>query len=136
MHLSRCGFVAGIGLALVAPRSLWAQSSLAAAHRPEIEVPILTDEPTSVPLTVVVDHPMEADHYIQRLALALETDPVPGKGTFLFTPASGRASVAYQIRSGQGGELKVTGECVRHASRVRGGPRAARRLPHQREHLR
>jgi hypothetical protein len=57
---------------------------------------------------------MEPDHYIKSLDVVLETDPVPKKGVFLLTPLSGRASVAYQMRSGKGGELKVIIECSRH----------------------
>jgi len=85
-----------------------------AAHRVQVDVPILADDPVAIPLTVSVDHPMEPDHYIKSLEVVLATDPVPKKGLFRFTPVSGRASVAYQIRSGQGGELAVIGECSRH----------------------
>jgi sulfur-oxidizing protein SoxY len=79
-----------------------------------VDVPILADDPAAIPVTISVDHPMEADHYIRSLVVTLPTDPVPAKGTFTFTHASGRASVAYQIRSGQGGELSVVAECSRH----------------------
>ena len=108
----------GAGLALVA-RAAGAQprgGTVRAdpAHRAEVDVPILADDPIAIPLTVSVDHPMEADHFIRSLDVVLATDPVPGKGTFLFTPASGRASVAFQMRSGQGGDLVVAVECTRH----------------------
>lgn len=85
-----------------------------AAHRVQVDAPILADDPVGVPITISVEHPMEPDHYIRRLEVALPTDPVPPKGTFLFTPGSGRASVAYQMRSGQGGELVAVAECSRH----------------------
>lgn len=114
MFLSRRDLLAGASLTLLLPRQLWAESNLAAAHRPQIDVPIVADDPTSVPLTVFVDHPMEPDHYLKSLEVVLETDPVPKKGVFLLTPLSGRASVAYQMRSGKGGELKVIIECSRH----------------------
>jgi desulfoferrodoxin (superoxide reductase-like protein) len=68
----------------------------------------------TIPLTVSVEHPMEPEHYIRSLEVALPTDPVPAKGVFRFTHRSGRASVSYQIRSGQGGDLRVTAECSRH----------------------
>src|SRR5215470_16804128 len=54
-----------------------------AAHRIQVDVPILADDPVAVPLTVSVDHPMEPDHYIARLEMTLASDPVPRKGTFL-----------------------------------------------------
>jgi sulfur-oxidizing protein SoxY len=85
-----------------------------AAHRIVVDVPILADDPVAIPLTVSVEHPMQPDHYIKSLEVELATDPVPAKGVFHFTPRSGRASVAYQMRSGQGGELAVVAECSRH----------------------
>ncbi len=110
------------GLTLGGAAALWpATRGLAAPrgagdplHRVQIDAPILADDPVAVPLTIAVDHPMAPDHYIRRLEVTLATDPVPRKGVFLFTPASGRPSVAYQMRSGQGGELTVVGECTRH----------------------
>jgi sulfur-oxidizing protein SoxY len=85
-----------------------------AAHRIVVDVPILADDPVAIPLTVSVEHPMQPDHYIKSLEVGLASDPVPAKGVFRFTPGSGRASVAYQMRSGQGGELGVVAECSRH----------------------
>jgi sulfur-oxidizing protein SoxY len=79
-----------------------------------VDVPILADDPVAIPLPVSVEHPMEPDHYIRSFEVELATDPVPRKGVFHFTPRSGRASIAYQMRSGQGGELAVVAECSRH----------------------
>ena len=98
----------------VAAQSAARPGDVEAAHRIHIDVPILADDPVAIPVTVSVDHPMEPDHYITRLEVVLGTDPVPRKGLFRFTPLSGRASVAYQIRSGQGGDLVVVAECSRH----------------------
>jgi desulfoferrodoxin (superoxide reductase-like protein) len=67
-----------------------------------------------VPFRVSVDHPMDPDHFIRSLEVTLDTDPVPRKGKFRFTPANGRAWVAFQFRSGIGGVVRVTGECSRH----------------------
>ena len=103
--------------AAVRPGAAWGEARTApadAAHRIQVDVPLLADDPVAVPLTVSVDHPMEPDHYLKSLEVTLPTDPVRKKGTFLFTPRSGRASVAYQMRSGQGGELTVVAECSRH----------------------
>jgi desulfoferrodoxin (superoxide reductase-like protein) len=57
---------------------------------------------------------MEADHFIRSIEVRLDKDPVPYKGKLLFSPANGRAAVAFQMRSGTGGLLKVTAECSRH----------------------
>lgn len=111
------GFLLTASTMVLAPRlgASQARGSVSdPAHRIQVDVPILADDPAAIPLTVSVDHPMEPEHYVQSLELTLPTDPVPPKGVFRFTPRSGRASVAYQMRSGQGGELIVAGTCSRH----------------------
>jgi predicted secreted protein len=87
-------------------------------HRPIIEVPTLSEDPGAVPLQISVNHPMEPDHFIRSIDVRLDRDPVPYKGKILFTPANGRAAVAFQMRSGTGGLLKVTAECSKHGRAV------------------
>lgn len=44
-----------------------------ADHRPKLDLPILAEDPTAVPVRVSVEHPMERDHYIrsqQRVGIA------------------------------------------------------------------
>jgi sulfur-oxidizing protein SoxY len=112
------GWLAVAGLAGAVPGRAAAQARRPAggdpAHRIQVDMPILADDPVAVPLTVSVDHPMEPDHYVRSLEIVLASDPVPRKGRFQFTPQSGRASVAYQMRSGRGGEVSVVAECTRH----------------------
>jgi sulfur-oxidizing protein SoxY len=108
-----------VGTGLVWARHAVAQGAARAgspdpAHRVNIDVPIVADDPVEVPLAVSVEHPMEPDHYVKSLEVVLPTDPVPNKGAFRFTPQNGRASVAYQIRSGRGGDLVAVAECSRH----------------------
>jgi sulfur-oxidizing protein SoxY len=83
-------------------------------HRIRIEVPLLAEESTAVPISLSVDHPMEPDHFIRSIGATVEQDPVPDKGRIALSPASGRAWVAYQMRSGSGGVLQATAECTRH----------------------
>jgi len=104
----------GASLGLLLPRPLWAESRLEREHRPQLDLPILSEEPTAVPVQAWVDHPMEPEHFIRAIEVMLETDPVPYKGKFLFTPANGRAWLAFQMRSGAGGLVKAIAECTRH----------------------
>ena len=106
----RVCLLAGV-LTLLAPRRLRAQPALERDHRPTIDAPTLSEDPGAVPLQVSVNHPMEPDHFIRSIEVRLDNDPVPDKGKFLFTPANGQAAVAFQMRSGSGGLLKVTAEC-------------------------
>lgn len=79
-----------------------------------IDSPTLAEDPSAVPLQVSVNHPMEPEHFVRSIEIRLDHDPVPYKGKFLFTPANGHAAVAFHMRSGVGGVLKVTAECSRH----------------------
>ncbi len=99
---------------VLAPRRVGAQPSGDGDHRPVIDAPTLAEDASAVPVQVSVRHPMEPDHFIRSLEMRLDNDPVPYKGTFLFTPASGQALMALTMRSGAGGALKVTAECSRH----------------------
>lgn len=114
MRLSRRGFLVTAGLTLLLPRQLRAQPTLEREHQVQLDLPILSDEPTAVPIQVWVDHPMEPDHFIRSIEVALEVDPVPYKGKFRFTPGNGRAWVAFQMRSGAGGLVKAVAECSMH----------------------
>ena len=106
------GVVAGMS------RRARAQSRSEREHRIDLDVPLLSEEPASVPIRVGVEHPMEPDHYIQSIEVSIERDPVPAKGKFLFLPANGRAWVAYQMRSGTGGLVKAVAVCSRHGEFV------------------
>jgi len=114
MDCSRRAFLLGGALALLAPHRLHAEPALEGDHRPRIDAPTLAEDPGAVPLHVSVNHPMEPDHFIRSIEIKLDNDPVPSKGTYLFTPANGQAAVGFHMRSGIGGVLKVTAECSRH----------------------
>jgi len=116
-RLSRRGLLdvvllGAVGLAL--RPSISGAADLASGHRPRIATPNLAEDPIAVPVRVSVEHPMEPGHFIESLDIVLATDPVPRKGTFRFTPANGRAEVAFPMRSGVGGLLEVTATCSRH----------------------
>lgn len=114
VDVSRRAFWLGGALTLLGPRRLHAQPALEREHRPVIIAPALSEDPSAVPLQVSVNHPMEPEHFIRSIEIRLDNDPVPYKGTFLFSPANGQAALAFHMRSGAGGVLKVTAECSRH----------------------
>ena len=114
MSLTRRSLLAGAGLGLLLPRSVWGETALEREHQPKLELPILAEDATAVPVQVSVDHPMEPEHFIKSIEITVERDPVPYKGTFRFTPANGRAWVAFPMRSGSGGLVTAVAQCSRH----------------------
>jgi predicted secreted protein len=117
--LTRRAVLAGLGAALLGP---WRASGGAGQeHVPQLDLPILTEDPAAVPVIVGVDHPMEPGHYIRSIRITLPTDPVPDKGLYQFTPLSGRAWVSFQMRSGAGGVVRAEAEDTRHGKFVASG---------------
>jgi len=95
----------------------WRQAATAAddVHRPRLRLPAATSNGSRVPITVDVAHPMDPGHHVTSITVVNPRDPVPVKGTFHFTPASGRAHVAFQARLDEGPSAVVaTADCGRH----------------------
>src|SRR5213078_3757193 len=85
-------------------------------HSPRLKLPSFTSNGAKVPVAVEMSHPMEPGHYVTRISVVNERDPVPLKGVFRFTPLNGQVYVAFQIRLAHGAsEVAVTAECSRHA---------------------
>jgi sulfur-oxidizing protein SoxY len=86
-------------------------------HFPQVRLPVVTANGDRVPIAIEMAHPMEPDHLITRVTVVNERDPVPLKGTFELTPASGLAHVAFQARIDEGtSEVAVTAECSLHGA--------------------
>jgi desulfoferrodoxin (superoxide reductase-like protein) len=112
---SRRSVLVGAGAwGLTVPALARGQTAPEREHRIRLDLPLLAEESTAVPVSVAVDHPMEPDHFIRWMEVTVDEDPVPDKGRIALTPWSGRAWVAYQMRSGSGGVLRATVECSRH----------------------
>jgi predicted secreted protein len=110
--LTRRSWLAGAaGLVLGAGRAAAGERARPGVLR--LDLPILTEDPTAVPVIVLADHPMEAQNYVRWIRVSLATDPVPDKGTYSFTPLSGRAWVSFQMRSGVGGLVRAEAESTR-----------------------
>jgi predicted secreted protein len=85
-------------------------------HLPRLRLPAFTSNGAKVPVAVEMFHPMEPGHYITRVSVLNERDPVPLKGVFHFGPTNGQVYVAFQIRLNHGAsEVAATAECSRHA---------------------
>src|SRR5256885_2875694 len=71
-------------------------------HFPSLSLPPRTRNGAKVPIVVEMSHPMTPDHQVTSLEVVNETDPIPGKGRFHFTPGNGAIYVAFQARMDEG----------------------------------
>lgn len=108
------GLAAGAAAAAVASaaRGAWAAPP---GHHLVLRVPVLTANGARVPIVVEMEHPMEPDHHVTRVEVINPRDPVPSKGVYHLTPASGRVHLAFPARLDEGESTVVaTAECSRH----------------------
>ncbi|HWM48891.1 MAG TPA: thiosulfate oxidation carrier protein SoxY [Xanthobacteraceae bacterium] len=63
-----------------------------------IDLPEIAENGNTVPLSIVVDHPMTEQSYISDILVVADGNPRPGVAAFHLTPASGKATAATRIR--------------------------------------
>lgn len=63
-----------------------------------LELPLVSEDGSSVPLTVRADSPMTAADHVQSIHLFATRNPNPEIAEFRFTPLAGRAQVATRVR--------------------------------------
>jgi sulfur-oxidizing protein SoxY len=76
----------------------FAGGKVAEQGRIKIELPEIAENGNTVPLSIAVDSPMNADDYVSEILVVADGNPRPGMARFRLTPASGRAEVVTRIR--------------------------------------
>jgi sulfur-oxidizing protein SoxY len=110
----RLAGAAAAGL-LTAPRAGAADGGLEALHLPRLRLPTATANGARVPVVVETAYPLDEAHGGTVLEVVNPRDPVAPKGVFHFTPASGRAYVAFQARFDEGAStVGATARCPLH----------------------
>jgi len=66
--------------------------------RVKLELPPLSENGNTVPLTVSVESPMTAPDHVRAIHVFTELNPQPDVVSFRFGPRAGRASVSTRIR--------------------------------------
>jgi len=102
---------AGVLVATVVDLPAWATPSEAGAEIAKftggkgaepgpitIDLPEIAENGNTVPLSIVVDHPMTAERYVSDILVVSDGNPRPGFATFHLTPMSGRAEAATRVR--------------------------------------
>lgn len=87
-------------------------------HTPVLDLPLIAEDGSSVPVYVDLPHPMEADHYIKSVDVLFYGDPVVQKGKFFFTTMNSKAVLSTQVRLGASGQVVCISECNKHGKWV------------------
>ena len=66
--------------------------------RVELDLPAIAENGNAVPISIVVDSPMSAESYVERLIVVNTANPYTRALAARFTPASGRAELTTRIR--------------------------------------
>lgn len=69
-----------------------------AMEKVSIDTPSKAENGALVRLPVAVDHPMEADNYIQSIVVYVDNNPKPFVGRFDFEPECGKAEIECRIK--------------------------------------
>ena len=68
------------------------------AGKVKLDLPPLSENGNTVPLSVSVESPMTAEDHVKAIHLFTERNPQPDVASFFLGPRSGRASVSTRIR--------------------------------------
>jgi len=71
------------------------------AHGLELDVPVLADNPSGVPIKVKVEEPMTAQDWCEEIIVLADLNPAPLACRMHFTPAAGIAEASVRARLSQ-----------------------------------
>jgi sulfur-oxidizing protein SoxY len=78
--------------------------------RIRIMVPSIAENGTVVPVSITVESPMTPEDYVMSLHLFALENPVPQVGSYMFTPANGKAAISTRIRLAKSQDLLAIAE--------------------------
>ncbi|MBI3354564.1 MAG: hypothetical protein HY034_06730 [Nitrospirae bacterium] len=93
------------------PKSLTPEEAL---HIPTVDIPLIAEDGSMVPITVSVKHPMEPDHYIKSIEIIDDLSPITSKGLYRFKPANGEAYISTRIKLAESTNIRAVAECSKH----------------------
>lgn len=89
---------------------------LSISHMPHFEVPTVVESGDLVTVSFWVEHPMEPQHYIERLILIDEGSVVKLKAVAVFTPLMAKPSLSLTVRLARTTQLKAFVTCNQHGT--------------------
>lgn len=99
------------GKKAVDPKNLTPEEAM---HIPKVDIPIIAEDGSLVPIIVSVNHPMEPDHYIKSIYIIDDLSAIPSKGLYRFTPANGEAYISTRIKLPESTTVRAIVECNKH----------------------
>ena len=78
--------------------------------RVKLELPPLSENGNTVPLTVSLESPMTAEDHVRAIHVFTEKNPQPDVASFRFGPRAGRARVSTRIRLADTQSVTAVGE--------------------------
>jgi len=99
------------GRKAVDPKKLTPEEAM---HIPTVDLPLIAEDGSLVPIIVSVNHPMESDHYIKSIYILDDLSAIPSKGLYRFTPANGEAYISTRIKLAESTKVRAIAECNKH----------------------
>ena len=73
----------------------------------KLDIPATAENAALVRMPIVVDHPMEANNYIQTVALFIDNNPNPSIARFEFTPEAGKVAIEFRSRMAKSSKVRI-----------------------------
>ncbi len=73
----------------------------------KLDVPLIAENGALVPLSVEVDTPMTASHYVKHVYIVADKNRIPIVARATLTPESGQALVGATVRLGETGDVRA-----------------------------
>lgn len=87
-------------------------------HNSTFHIPPIVESGSIVSVSIELNHPMEADHYIQRLILIDENSVIKLKYITRFSPQNAKAYISTNVKLAKTTKLKAIVECNKHGKWV------------------
>ncbi|MEO5352688.1 MAG: thiosulfate oxidation carrier protein SoxY [Magnetococcus sp. XQGC-1] len=78
-----------------------------AMEKVTLDIPATAENAALVRMPVVVDHPMEANNFIQSIALFIDNNPTPFIAQFDLTPETGKAALEFRSRMAKTSKVRI-----------------------------
>lgn len=78
-----------------------------AMEKVSLDIPATAENAALVRMPIVIDHPMEANNFIQTVALFIDNNPNPSVAQFEFTPEVGKVAIEFRSRMAKSSKVRV-----------------------------